>query len=414
MILYLIAILIICFFVFFNYNVEKNYGYPPFLYSVVWLIVIALHGISCFLKIIDIYKLSLSALSIFTLGVMVFSFAGLIAKKKLNIYKIDSFKKKSENVHFVFNKKIEIGLLLISVAFFPLLVYQSYLLAQEYMIFDSLFAGLRNAYIQGQDVGASKYGIIFAYVSFYVQTIKYIETKKNLKMFILSLVILLLYCILSTGRTFFLIFICLILGILIYKGKLKKKYLLYFGISFFALFFLVGIFLKKGADSDNSFGENISGISTSFLQYYLGGVSAFDQFLNSKFQYAYGEQSLRFFYNILASLGLVENKEIVLTQEYVSIPFEFNVYTIYKTYVQDFGIWYIVLILGLMSYIHTYCYYKAIKDSNFLYSFLYALLLYPLVMSSFQEQYLTLAPTWIYLTALIMFVYKFSFKKVSV
>lgn len=399
---YVVFLLIIGFNVVFNYNLTKKTGYPPFLFSLVWFIVVFFHFLCFKFNLIKIYELSFEAMFIYSIGVIMFTLGGLMVGSRIKFENVNG-----EHQTFAIRKKFDVFLIIITLIFLPIYIISSYQLAVEYMIFDSLFAGLRNAATQEKDVGFSKYGTNFAYVSFFIQSYQYILNKNNKLKLILSAIILLVFCVLSTGRTFFVIYLSLIFGILIVFQKLRAKYLLYGLLGVLVLFSTVGILLNNGGSSDNSFGENIYSLFENFMIYFVGSLSAFDVFIHSIYFHSYGENSFRFIYSSLDKIGLTNYNPSNLVDDYVSVPFDTNVYTIYKIYFQDFGFLFMMGVIFTMSVLHTYFYYKAIKERRVVYTFFYSVMLYPLFMSFFQEQYLSLMPTWLYLIFIIMIVKPF-------
>lgn len=397
---YIVFLFIIGVNVLFNYYLNKTTGYPPFLFSLVWFIVIFFHFLCVTFDLVIIYELSFRALIIYTLGVFMFTLGGLAIKLKFKSHPVDLDKTN----FFEIRKNVDILLIVITLLFLPVFILKSYQLAVEYMIYDSLFAGLRNSSVQEQDIGFSKYGINFAYVSVFLQIYQYIVYKNSRFKLLLSAFILLVFCIFSTGRTFFIFYLCLIFGILIIFQKLKKKHILFGMSSVLVLFATIGILLNKGGSTDNNFKENISGIFESFMVYFIGGLSAFDAFIHSNYVNTYGENSFRFLYSILYKIGIVEGKPIDLVDQYASVPFDTNVYSIYKIYFQDFGVLFMMTIIFCVALLHTFFYLKAINERKFLDTFVYSVLLYPLFMSFFQEQYLSLIPTWIYLISIVLFL----------
>ncbi|TDD98378.1 O-antigen polymerase [Flavobacterium cellulosilyticum] len=396
---YIVFLFIIGLNVLFNYYLNKKSGYPPFLFSLLWFGVIFCHFICVTFDLVTIFVLSFKALFIYTLGVVMFTFGGLAVKLKSNN---DVFIK-PEDIDFRIKNKFDVVLIIISLIFLPFFLISSYKLAVEYMIFDSLFAGLRNSFVQEQDIGFSKYGIIISFVSFFVQGYQYFSLRNNKLKFILSAIVLLLFCVFSTGRTFFIFYISLIYGLLIVFQKFKKKYI-YYGISgILVLFSTIGILLNKGGSTENNLQENISGIVESFVIYFIGSLSAFDAFLHSHYVNTVGENSFRFVFSFLYKFGFIESKPGDLVDQYVSIPFDTNVYTIYKIYFQDFGFIYMIFLLFIFGLVHTYFYLKAIRERKFAPSIIYAIMLYPLFMSFFQEQYFSLLPTWIYIFMIVLF-----------
>lgn len=397
---YIVFLFIIGVNVLFNYYLNKTTGYPPFLFSLIWFIVIFFHFLCVTFDLVIIYELSFRALIIYTLGVFMFTLGGLAVKLKFKPQIIDL----NETHLFEIRKNIDIFLIVITLIFLPVFILKSYELAVEYMIYDSLFAGLRNSSVQEQDIGFSKYGLTFAYVSFFVQGYQFVFNRNNKFKLYLSAFILLIFCFFSTGRTFFILYLCLIFGILIIFKKLKKKHLMYGISSVLILFSTIGILLNKGGSVDNNLGENISGIFESFMVYFIGSLSAFDAFIHSNYDSTYGQNSFRFLHSILYKIGIVESKPIDLVDQYASIPFDTNVYSIYKIYFQDFGLSFMMIMIFSMAILHTFFYLKAINERKFIHTFFYSILLYPLFMSFFQEQYLTLIPTWIYLISIVMFL----------
>nr|WP_315149749.1 O-antigen polymerase [uncultured Flavobacterium sp.] len=402
---YIVFLFIIGLNVLFNYYLNKTAGYPPFLYSLVWFVVLFFHFLCITFDLIQIYELSFLALFVYTLGVIIFTLGGLAIRLKLKVEQINF----EEDFFFEIRKRADDILLVITLIFLPVFILKSYQLAVEYMIYDSLFAGLRNSSVQEQDIGFSKYGMTIAYVSFFLQGYRYVCNKDNKFKVFLSSFILLIFCFFSTGRTFFILFLCLIFGILLIFKKLKKKYLIYGMSSILVLFSSIGILLNKGGSTENSFAENITGIFESFMVYFVGGLSAFDSFIHSNYTNTYGENSFRFLYSMFYKMGVVTTKPSVLVDEYASIPFDTNVYTIYKIYFQDFGPLFMIAVLFCMALLHTYFYFKAMSEHQFMPTFLYSIMLYPLFMSFFQEQYLTLMPTWIYFIVIVM-VLKYFYK----
>ena len=402
---YTLALVIILLIVLYNYNLNRSFGYPPLLYAIIWFVSIFFHFLAFRFKLIDIYELSPTSLSVFTLGVIVFSIGGVFAKLKFGNSK--SFEN-STSPHGT--NKISRNIFIISVLFLPFNAYESYQLANEYIIIDNLYMGLRIAYAEGQDVGFSKFGIIFSYVNFFIQLYLFYFKKGNKLSLYASFILSFCYCALSTGRTFFIILICIIFGVMIIFNRLKIKYILIGIISFLIIFIQVGISLLKGGSAESSLSENVSSISENIMAYFIGSLSAFDTFINSNYTITYGENSFRFIYAFLNKIGVTDIKLVKLENEFVSIPFETNVFTIYKNYFYDFGLIFMILVILIVSFIHTYYYYKAVNEKSFVSTFIYSILLYPLIMSFFQEQYLSLLPSWIYLMS-IVYIIRYGFKK---
>ena len=121
--------------------------------------------------------------------------------------------------------------------------------------------------------------------------------------------------------------------------------------------------LAKTGSIDDTLLENMGNISSIFLQYLLGPLSAFDGFLDEPSYLHFGENVFRTFYAILYNLGISSEPPTALIQEFVSVPFLTNVYTIYYTYILDFGIIGAFIFIFLFGLLHSSLFYKA-KTGN--------------------------------------------------
>jgi hypothetical protein len=82
---------------------------------------------------------------------------------------------------------------------------------------------------------------------------------------------------------------------------------------------------------------------------------------------------------------------------YITTPILSNVYTVYYNYFKDFS--YLGLFFNcIYSFIHTIFYNKTRERNKFINIYFFATLMYPLVMSFFQDQYMSLFSTWVQLT----------------
>ena len=90
-------------------------------------------------------------------------------------------------------------------------------------------------------------------------------------------------------------------------------------------------------------------------------------------------------------LNLISNVKINdLLTPFVFVPYLTNVYTFYSPYIKDFGKAYSWLMITLFGLIHTFLYNKATTTKNLGYSIYYSIMLFPLMISFFADQYLTL------------------------
>jgi oligosaccharide repeat unit polymerase len=127
---------------------------------------------------------------------------------------------------------------------------------------------------------------------------------------------------------------------------------------------------------------------------------------NTEFQN--GNNTLRFFIKAGQKIGLFKDKKITdLIQEYQFVPYATNVYTFYSPYIRDMGLIYAFFILSMIAIVHTWLYKIAqtVPKARLYYSFL----LFPLLLTFFADQYLSLFSFWLQiflLTELIYFINK--------
>ena len=73
-----------------------------------------------------------------------------------------------------------------------------------------------------------------------------------------------------------------------------------------------------------------------------------------------------------------------------------NVYTVHHPYIKDFGPLGGVLMLFGLGFLHSVVYRRAtVHNPHAIYVFLFALLLFPLLMQVFQDMYFTLLSMWL-------------------
>ena len=159
----------------------------------------------------------------------------------------------------------------------------------------------------------------------------------------------------------------------------------------------VGIIYGKGGNTEDSFSDNLKGASENVGIYLVTSLNALDIETNQNSVVSTdGDNTLRFFIKIGMSLNLLSNRKITdLKQEFVFVPYPTNVYTFYSPYIRDFGKLYAWIMLALFSVLHTWLFIKASATKQVRFIFYYAFLLFPLLLSFFGDQYLSLFSFWI-------------------
>jgi oligosaccharide repeat unit polymerase len=267
---------------------------------------------------------------------------------------------------------------------------------------DNFFVGLRTELTYGDvDLGVLKYFINFSIVVFGIclaeSSIN--ATRANIIISWFAFVLAFFYALFSTGRTYFLFIFMMFFGV---STMLKKNFRIYRFLWFFpliiALFTAYGLVYGKGGSFEENFAENLKSSSENTAVYIAGSLSAFDWEVENRLRPdGSALNSMRFFYVIGEKLGLVNPASVKkdLVQDFVSIPYEVNVYTVYSPYLRDFGIIYAMGMLFLFGWLHTWLFHKAEETKSANYSLYYAMLLFPLAMAFFQDQYMSLFSMWI-------------------
>ncbi len=396
-----IAIIITLAIFLFNYSLNADLFYPPAVFNLVWLAVFIAYAIFVNSNAGDIYEIDGRCFFVFIGGQIVFSLGGLFAIDKKKIKEKQEYRPVLKHN---FDKYFFWFLLLM------LPVYAAKLMAivgASSINDTNAFMILRYEFTQEDaDLGILKYLNYIAVFAFAVALYKFHYTDYKpitwqQKLYKYSYYfIATLYAVSSTGRSYLLILFCLYIGFKGISGGLKKSHYLFAGLAIFILFGTIAIVLKKAGGDDLSFTQTIGSVFDSFTVYFVGGIYAFSAFIKDGFTLDYGENTFRFFIALFHTIGLTAQEPKNLVMPFVTTPVIGNVYSLYYIYIKDF--WYFGILFNfLWGYLHSWFYYRARK--NFTYLFGYALLLYPLVLSFFQDQYMSLLSTWIQM-ALLAFI----------
>ncbi len=397
-----LVFLLLHFFVFlFNYLLwNRKLFQPAVLFSLVWLVILIVHLFFRVTILDELGSLSLRLHFIFLAGTVFFSLGGVliyIYNKQIGIYK-----KVEIAVPTEINRWFKLSLVSIIFLGLPLYIQASYkiFLASQA---ENFFTGLRGELVYGQaDIGPLKYLMSLSFVTYAITLYDYYNKRNrfNLNLLIISLLILIGYAIFSTGRTYFFLILTIYLGIGLFVNKKFsiKRYSLAFAF-FIITFISIGAIYGKGASTYYSTKENIEEVGENLGIYLVTSLNALDIELNDNTGLkTNGENTLRLFIKIGMSLGLIPEKQMAnLAQDFVYVPYATNVYTYYSPYIKDFGLGYAYLILFLIGTFHAWLHNMAITTYKIRYIFYYAFLLFPLFLSFFADEYLTLLSFWLQL-----------------
>ncbi|MEO8111166.1 MAG: O-antigen polymerase [Ginsengibacter sp.] len=398
----LIFILLHLFVFLANYLLaNKNLFYPSVLFSLSWTVILTLHFIFGFTILDQLYPLGIDTFFIVFIGTLSFSFGCFM----MSLYR--QHRRFERPIHLQFEPPIfRISLRLRMIFLAILVIGLPFYIQASYRVFlashiDDFFVGLRTELSYGdEDIGVTKYLVTFSFVIFSINYYTYLKQKSNLNLLIVifTFIVTVTYSILATGRSYFFMILSIYLGLsyLIKKGFSLKKYIT--PVLIFSLLFIsIGILYGKGGSRDDSLKENLKSSSETTAIYLVSSLSALDMERKNHVRAKYGgENTLLFFVKIGQKLDLLSNvKAGTLLSEFVFVPYPTNVFTFYSPYIRDYGVLYAWIMIAFFGASHTWIFHKAVNTKNIRYSLYYSFLLYPALMSFFQDQYMSLFSTWL-------------------
>ena len=392
---------------FINYMIQKNYATPSFIFVSIWLIVLVSYNLSLDLNSDFQYIISDSTYLLINFGSFCFSSGCLLSVKK-NVLLSEA----KPILNYSWSKSFDY---FITFFLIVLLYLEFFYLSNKLDVHDNFSSFLiQLRYLKNyEDLDYGIYGYIgtVSVFNFGIRILRGNNSKHDSFFLFISILIAICYAILSTGRTNFFLLILLAIGSSIVKGEISFfsvfKYFLYTITSFV----VIGVLLNKGGNIDNDFYSNLELMFNNIIGYLVGPFCALDVFLSKNFTLGYGQNTFRFVNAFLFKTGLSTNEPISLVEDFVHIPYPVNVYTIYKKYLLDFGYTITFIILFFLGSIISILFKKAIQSSSIIYKYMYCLMIFPIVLSFFNEQFFSILSQWIQHFILIYFFSLFFFKK---
>lgn len=375
-----------------NYSRYRDPMYPPVIHSAVWFLVMAAYEIVR-PSVIDI---PLSGHLIFIGGLIAFSTGAFVSTYGM---RTPSFEPPEKLVRPA--RSVGDLLLTVSAVGLGLFTARAVSLASSGP-FDNFLVNIR--FVTGgnnlMDVdpldsfGPTAYLVPLSVIVIGIQFFL-IDEYRGLWRYYLSILLALVYAVLATGRTYLMIIALVILGLNLMSRKMNAaRGLAIFAGASAALFIAMGLALGKIAGFT---GEQV----LEQLQIYtLNALGAFGQHIQSARTFEWGVNVFRTPL-ILASFIGIDVTVPELIKEYRYVPLPTNVYTFYRPYFDDFGYVGTMVAALLAGYGHGYVYRKACRGSSRA-MLAYALLLYPLIMQFFQDQYFSLFSSWVQYTFWIL------------
>lgn len=376
-----------------NFARYRDPLYPPVVHATLWGSILAAYELADPWMV----ELTTSAYLIVTVGVITFSAGCYLATFRVRSGSMTSALQGRSP-----NRVTAAVLMLASFVGLVWFVLRARAIASEGP-FDSFLINIR--YVTGgntftgedalEGFGLAGYFVSLSVISMAIQFFL-VEEYGSRWRYYLSILMAASFAVLSTGRTFIMIVVIVILGLNLATGKLSaKRGLGYLVIAGLVSFGVMGLALRSATDAP------LALLVDQFRLYLLGGVAAFGQYVDSVKELDWGTNIFRTPALVLGKLGI--HVEVpTLTKEYRYVPDPTNVYTFYRPYFDDFGYVGVVLAPFIFGVFYGKVYRLARAGSR-VFILCFALSLYPLFMQFFQDQYFTLLSTWVQYSAWIAF-----------
>lgn len=220
----------------------------------------------------------------------------------------------------------------------------------------------------------SKYSLYLAFFSF--------GRAKSNAVKILMAIALICSLLLTTGRTFILLVVCLLLARYRFiHGRISWKGFIYLTVFGLLIFISFGVLLQKGSSK--------GGILEPILFYSGGGFLAFNEWIET-FQnnYSYGLRTL----SPVLSNVMVTYSGPTIVEDFITYPFRTNVYTSLRFAYEEFGLVFVVVTGLLIGYLSGFFWNRLRRGQGWVG---YGCMIYILLLLPFQDQFWSIWPTWV-------------------
>lgn len=389
---------------------------PGVLFSFLWFIILLFHFIFRHTLLNDLEALRISTYVILFMGVVFFSFGSFL---QTTIWQKNQMRNQviqyDDITISLFLRYFLIAVILIALPFYIIASYKLFIISQV----ESFFIGLRTELLYGEeDIGSWRYVGTLSYIVFAVNLIAFYKKRSKINTLLLatSLISGIAYGVLATGRLFYFMLLAIYAGIsFIFNKNFSLKRMSRLMAIFIVFFIFMGIIYGKGGDTESSLKQNLEPAAKITAVYMIASLNAMDYDLNHQFSVSYsGENSLRFFTKLARQLHIMPNVNVAdILQEFVLIPYPTNVYTIYDKYIRDFGKFYAWFMVFIYGFLHSYLYNKALASKQIRFGLYYAVMLFPLLISFFDDQYISLTSMWLQIIIYIEIIVRINLYLIS-
>jgi oligosaccharide repeat unit polymerase len=364
-----------------NYWVSRSVLYPPFLFCSIWLLDLTIYRFSPG----EFDALHSNTIALLAMGAVFFTLGGMLAML---------FPKALITARFVLtrfpprNDLVKPAVILFLACGIPLLLSNLLTLASQ-GTGNTIFQQARNAGVAGAGgglAGGNPLGTYFILWSLYAAPLFLIERRD--KSFWVMTGIALVASLLSTGRLPFLMLISSLTCVELMK---TNRYTFWSALKFaripmllFLCLFLGLLFLIKDT---SIFEGGIGAIALLFLvSYLIGPTGALDYLMQHPQDYAgQPHHTFKFFLGIFTQLHLISYQQPP-KDDFVPLIVPTNVFTFYRYYLTDFGLYGTFIVIAIIGLLQTLLYRKA-RTGSMLGMYFFAITLYAVLLSPFSDEF---------------------------
>lgn len=383
----MISVIFLDVLLFISIYASKKLTHPAVIVSGIWTIILNLYVFSEN----ELYPLSQKLQDIIVLWVLVFIISSLLSSSHAIKIK-NRFKKQEPNIYFI--KKI-----------YPIICIGNLI-----FIFSVLkeIGGAFNL----EALINTREGLLEDHLPLYIKLLFYFNSFSTVYLIVVTLysnilskrnyiilfIIILLATIVKTNKTAIVSLACSLIYVYNERGILTKSKLIVIVIAIITILYL-SIFLR--GDVNDSFD-----ISRYLIIYTLSPLAAMDMVINGDYSISTGTAGSSTFivlYKILNLFGF--NFEIASRGEWVNVPFPTNVFTTFRGFYLDFGIYGILFFSFILGSLWGIIYRWAKKGFGIFIVF-YSLMIYSLVLQFFADYFfITFSTTFQYIFfSIILFI----------
>jgi oligosaccharide repeat unit polymerase len=206
----------------------------------------------------------------------------------------------------------------------------------------------------------------------------------------------LLSALATTGRLYLLLFVLASAFLLSRQRLASRRAVGFLLVAFVLLFFSFALLLEKGSDEGSVFAQIVWNLQV----YLLSSLACFNDYVATGVQETPGgiliPNALRDLIRIMG-ISMAEKPNLL---PFAMVPIQCNTYTVLFPLYHDVGTVGVLLGLAAIGWFNTFIWLKQSMTPSPLLLFTYAITLYPLAMSMFEDAYFSSPGFWVMLWAL--------------